>query len=187
MDLEGLFPSTSDFADFALEELLLFMNAFFVTVPVGLTSKCLIAVRASIVVDLLVNSVDMSSQTMVVNKLQLANVAAKLQDLEVNTVDVAHQLDGKLEGHVASVTRMVASERMDLQNVGPCHMISSESLVADVALLAASFLLNMGLKIFLANKLLFADGAHQLTFTFGVFLLSLGRSLCQWDILFRVC
>jgi hypothetical protein len=110
MNLEGLFPCTSCFADFALEELLLFMNAFFVTVPVGLTSKCLVAVRASIVVDLFVNSVDMSSQAMVVSELQVANVAAEFQDLEVNVIDVAHQLDRDFEGHIAAVTLMIASQ-----------------------------------------------------------------------------
>lgn len=44
VNLKGLFPRASYFADFALEELLLLMNAFFMTVPVGFAPKSLAAV-----------------------------------------------------------------------------------------------------------------------------------------------
>ena len=41
--LQGVFPITSDFADFALVELSFIMYTFFMTIPVGFTRKSLSA------------------------------------------------------------------------------------------------------------------------------------------------
>ena len=86
--LQGVFPITSDFADFALVELSFIMYTFFMTIPVGFTRKSLSAEWASKVLYLLVDGINMGCQGLRGGRPKVTYLAGKIQDLEVNAVDV---------------------------------------------------------------------------------------------------
>ena len=157
--LQGVFPITSDFADFALVELSFIMNAFFMTIPVGFTRKSLSAEWASKVLYLLVDGINMGCQGLRGEEPELANLTGIIQVLEVNAVDVTHEIDCYFEDLVTAVTLFIPRKWMDLQCMDPSWFGMRESLPTNQAFLAAIIEFLVAFKLVLFYKLLVTNWA----------------------------